>query len=85
LLKTFFSKLFPPRQDSKPISEVEFLSKQNLELLEVIKGFQAPKPKVSKPEDFLPKKFDPKTGQYVPKTPAEIEEDRKALSELGIL
>lgn len=66
--------------------EIVYLRAQNEKLLSIIESLhQKPALKVSSPEDFRPKKFDPNSGSYVPKTDAEIEEDRKALIELGVL
>lgn len=66
-------------------SEVAHLREQNKFLLETIQGFQAPKLRVSNPDDFRPKKFDPTTKRYVAKTDEEIEADVQGMKELGIV
>ena len=88
MLKRIASFLFgPEKKDSQSLleAEVTFLREQNKSLLEIIQGFNSTKLKVSDPEDFRPKVFDHTTGAYRPKTDKEIEDDRKALSELGII
>lgn len=87
---TWLKNLFFGNKEKQPAiavpqSEVEFLRKQNLKLLEIIQGFQAPKIKASNPDDLKPQIFDASIGKYRAKTDAEIEADRRGMRELGII
>ena len=89
MLRKLFEFLFGKTSNDSLIKslqdEVLFLRDQNNSILKSIESFQPQKLKVSNPEEFKPKVFDHQSGTYRNKTDKEIEDDRQALAELGIL
>lgn len=81
-LKALFKSPLVASQEA----EILFLRAQNLELLAQVKNLTE-KPALTRSiaEDYRPKVLDHETKRYRAKTDAEIEADRLALAEMGVI